>query len=132
MKIKIFVAFFATVTIIFLSCNWFRSRKREVSNPLVGEWKLDSVGIKTDTSRGNILFIAAVQDSNGVNISFTEDSLFVNSKDGIDTTAYSFDLNTNQLTMGDSKPVTMSFSKLNDSVVSLTTKDSATLYLLKK
>jgi hypothetical protein len=132
MKIKIFVAIVATVTIIFLSCNWFRSRKKELSNPLVGEWKLDSVGIKKDTSLGNILIIGAVQDSNGVHISFTEDSLFVNSKDGVDTTAYSFDLNTNQLTTSDSKTETMSFSKLNDSVVSLTTKDSTTMYLLKK
>jgi hypothetical protein len=132
MKIKIFVAIVATVTIIFLSCNWFRSRKKELSNPLVGEWKLDSVGIKKDTSLGNILIIGAVQDSNGVHISFTEDSLFLHSKDGVDTTAYSFDLNTNQLTTSDSKTETMSFSKLNDSVVSLTTKDSTTMYLLKK
>jgi hypothetical protein len=132
MKIKIFVALIATATIIFLSCNWFRSKKKEVSNPLVGEWKLDSIKAGKDTSVVHFLVAAAMQDSGGVNISFTKDSIFTNSKDAIDTVGYSFDEKANQLNIKDSTNQSFAYNKVNDSLIALTTKDSAVLFLQKK
>lgn len=130
MKIKILVAFVATAVFLFLSCNWFRSGKKNVSNPLIGEWKLDSVTFSKDSSPGYFL-IAATHDSVGTNVSFTKDTVFTRSKDHIDTVGYFFDAKTNQLTMEDSSQ-TFTFVKVNDSLISLTTKDSTVLFLQKK
>jgi len=132
MKTKIIVAVLATATIIFLSCNWFRTRGKETTNPLIGEWKLDSVHTGRDTSLASFLPLAVVQNSNNINITFTKDSVFTHFKDSVDKIVYAFDAKTNQLTTKDSITQTLSFSKLNDSLISLTSKDSAVVYLLKK
>jgi len=134
MKIKILVAFIATATIIFLSCNWFRSKKKEVSNPLVGEWKLDSIGAGKDTSVVHFLVAAAIamRDSTRVNFSFTKDSIFAHSKDAVDIVGYSFDEKANQLSIKDPSNQIFRFAKLNDSLISLTTQDSAIFFLQKK
>lgn len=132
MKIKIFVALIATATIIFLSCNWFRSKKKDVSNPLVGEWMLDSIKAGKDTSIANFLVTVAMKDSAGVDISFTKDSIFTHSKDAVDTVEYSFDEKANQLNIKDSANQSFAYNKLNDSLITLTTKDSAVLFLLKR
>jgi hypothetical protein len=132
MKIKIFVAFVATVTIIFLSCNWFRFGKKETSNPLIGEWKLDSVKAGKDTTAIYFLIASAMKDSNGVSISFTKDSIFTHSNDAANTTAYSFDEKLNQLNIKDSTNQSFAFAKFNDSLIALTANDSAVLFLQKK
>lgn len=132
MKIKIFVALLATAAIIFLSCNWFRSKKKGVSNPLVGEWRLDSIKAGSDTSLVHFLINAAIKDSGEVNVSFTKDSIFAHSIYATDTVGYSFDEKANQLNIKDSSNESFAFNKMNDSLVTLTTKDSAVLFLQKK
>jgi len=132
MKAKITAAVIATATIIFISCKWFRTKKKEPSNPLVGEWKLDSLSIGKDTSPANFLFVIAMQDTSDLNISFTKDSVFTQSGHGIDSVGYSFDSNKSQLTIKDWATQAFAYSKLNDSLISLTSKDSNTLFLLKK
>jgi hypothetical protein len=132
MKIKIFVAFIATATIIFLSCNWLRSKKKEVYNSLVGEWKLDSIKAGSDTSFVHFLINAAIKDSGEVNVSFTKDSISIHSIYATDTVGYSFNEKVNQLNIKDSTNESFAFNKVNDSLIALTTKDSAVLYLLKK
>jgi hypothetical protein len=132
MKIKIFVALIATATIIFLSCNWFRSKKKGVSNPLVGEWKLDSIKAGKDTSIANSFIAVALTDSSGIDISFTKDSIFTHLKDAVDTVAYSFDEKENVMSIKDSSHQSFTFSKLNDSLIALTAKDSAVFFLQKK
>lgn len=132
MKIKFFVAFIATLAIVILSCNWFQSRKKQTSNPLVGEWKLDSIKIGKDTSFTSAIIAMALQDSNEVNVSITKDTIFSRSQNSSDTIAYSFDGKTNQLVTKDSSLPTMSFAKINDSLISFTTKDSAIVFLKKK
>jgi hypothetical protein len=130
MKIKVLVAFIATATIIFLSCNWFRSKKKEASNPLIGEWKLDSVGFPRDSNFTNF-FLAGMSKPDSVEVSFTKDTVFTRTKDHVDTAGYAFDAKTNQLTTKDSSQ-TFTFVKVNDSLISLTTKDSTILFLQKK
>ncbi len=133
MKIKILVAFIATATIIFLSCNWFQSKKKQAANPLLGEWKIDSIGFGKDTSKANLFSIAIVQDSSDVNVSITKDSIFtVSPNNVVDTVAYSFDAKTNQLTAKDSSGQVLTYARLNDSLISLATNDSAILYLKRK
>lgn len=123
------VAFMATAILIFLSCDWLRTKKKESSNPLVGEWKLDSVRIGKDTTA--TFFLAIVHDSGTVNISFTKDTVFTQSNHHTDTAGYSFDKKSNRMVMEDSSE-TLIFSRLNDSLVSLTAADSTTLFLKKK
>jgi hypothetical protein len=128
---KIFITLVAVATIIFLSCTWFRSTKKESSNPLVGQWKVDSIHFSgKDTS----FFItkAITNDSAIVDVSFTKDSLLTRSVDRVDTVGYSFDQKLNKLTIKDSLNQTLAFEKVNDSLVSLTTKDSAVVFLQKK
>jgi hypothetical protein len=132
MKIKILVAFIATATIIFTSCNWFQSKKKQSVNPLVGEWRLDSISIGKDTSIAYAIIAMAAQDSSDVNVTFTTDTIFSSSQTQVDTIQYSFDEKVNQLITKDSSLQTMSFSRLNDSLISLTTKDSAIVFLRKK
>jgi hypothetical protein len=130
MKIKIFVALIATATIIFLSCNWFRSKKKEASNPLVGEWKLDSVRLAKDSNFTAFLF-AGIIKPDSVEVSFTKDTVLTRTKDHVDTVGYFFDVKTNQLTIKDSSQI-FAFAKMNDSLILLTSKDSTVLFLQKK
>jgi hypothetical protein len=130
MKIKIFVALVATGTIIFLSCNWFRSNKKEVGNPLVGEWRIDSVSFAKDSNFTYFLF-AGENKPDSVEVTFTKVTAFTRSKDNVDTVGYEFDAKTNQLIVEDSSQI-FSFAKINDSLISLTTKDSTILILQKK
>lgn len=132
MKIKIFVALVATLAVIFLSCNWFRSKKKETSNPLVGEWKLDSIKAGKATGINNFLIVAAMADSSGIDISFTKDSIFTHSNDVTDTIEYSFDEKSNQLKIMDSVNQSFAYNKVNDSLITLMSKDSAVLFLQKK
>jgi hypothetical protein len=132
MKIKIFVALVATATIVFISCNWFRSKKKEVFNPLVGEWKLDSIKTGKDTNLVHSLINAAIQDSGKVNLSFTKDSVFSHSIYSTDKVEYSFDKKANQLKIKDSVDQNFAYNKVNDSLITLTAKDSAILFLRKK
>lgn len=130
MKIKIFVALVATATIIFLSSNWFRSKKKEVGNPLVGEWRIDSVRFAEDSNFNYFLF-AGGNKSDSVAVSFTKDTAFTRSTDHVDTVGYEFDAKANQLIVEDSSQI-FSFAKINDSLISLTAKDSTILLLQKK
>lgn len=130
MKIKILVALLVIATIISLSCNWFRSKKN-TSNPLIGEWRLDSVKQGKDSSTADFLIVAAMKDSAGVHVSFTKDSIFTRSKSGVDTEVYSFDQKANQLILADSVKQRFGYKKVNDSLVTLTSDDSAVLYLKK-
>lgn len=129
MKIKIIVALIATATIVFISCNWFRSKKKEVSNPLVGEWKLDSVKFAKDSNFASFFFAGINPDS--LEVSFTKDTVFSRTKDHVDTMKYVFDTKTNQMMIEDSSQA-FNFVKLNDSLITLTAKDSTTLFLQKK
>lgn len=130
MKIRIFFAFVAILTIIFLSCNWFRSPEKEISSPLTGAWKLDSIRIGIDKNLTQFFIIAAIRDSiKKVNISFTKDAILFHETN--DSAGYFFDEKTNRLIIRDSTNQTLSFAKVNDSIVSLTTKDSVTLFLKK-
>lgn len=130
MKIKIFVALVATATIISLSCNWFPSNKKEVGNPLVGEWRIDSVSFAKDSNFTYFLF-AGENKPDSVEVSFTKDAAFTRSKDHVDTVGYEFDGKTNELIVEDSSQI-FSFAKINDSLITLTAKDSTTLILQRK
>lgn len=131
MKIKIFVALIATATIIFLSCNWFRSKKKEVSNPLVGEWKLDSLKVGKDSNAAQVFIAAAMKDSNS-SFRFTKDTIFTHLKDTIKAVGYSFNEKEKQLSFKDSSDQALSFAKLNDSTISLFTNDSTIMFFLQK
>lgn len=132
MKIKILVAFIATAMIIFLSCNWFQSQKKQAANPLVGEWKIDSISFEKDTTLPHVINAVAENHSSNAILSITKDFIFsLVQTDVVDSIAYSFDEKVNRILTADSAQ-TLGFAKINDSLISLTTKDSAIIFLKKK
>lgn len=132
MKIKIVVALVATAAIVLISCNWFRSKKKSVSNPLVGEWTLDSIKAGRDTGVGYFLIAAAIKDSAGFDVSFSKDSIFAHSKNAFDTVGYSLDETASRLNIKDSAHQIFAYSKMNDSSITLRAKDSTIFFLHRK
>jgi len=130
MKIKFFVAL-ATLIIIFLSCNWFRNDKNQMSNPLIGEWRLDSVQKGNDTLKASFLTAAVPKGSGDIHFSFTNNFIFAHSNGVVDTTEYSFDRKSNLLKVNDSANQTLTFVKINDSLITLVSKDSSVFFLQK-
>jgi len=132
MKFKILVAFVATTTLIFLSCNWFRSKKKDLSNPLVGEWRLNSIKARDSIRFANFLVTCEMLDTNTIDVSITKDTIITHAHNETDTVGYSFDEKKNELIMKDSINPVLSFAKFSDSLITLTTKDSTILFLQKK
>lgn len=131
---KFLAVFIAAATIIFFSCNWFQSKKKETANPLIGYWQLDSVKVGKDSSFVYFLLLAAQdQDSTVTRIRFEKDTIFTVSGNSIDTAFYSFDEKEKHLTVKDLIPYAYSVKKLSDSLISLTAfKDSSVLFLKKE
>jgi hypothetical protein len=65
-------------------------------------------------------------------LSFTKDSVFSHSIYSTDKVEYSFDKKANQLKIKDSVDQSFAYNKVNDSLITLTAKDSAILFLRKK
>jgi len=99
---------------------------------LVGNWKLDSVKTGADSNLIYFMLLSSMQkDSSEIDFLFTKDSLFTFAGDEKDTNAYRFNEKKNEVTIqGDEKELYL-FNKLNDSTITLTAKDSTSLYLVK-
>lgn len=131
MKIKIYAALIAAASIALFSCDWF-SKKTKKSNPLIGNWKLDSIDVGKDSSLVHaFVAIAIKEDSNAMELKFTQDSFLI-SGNKPDTAKYWFNEKSNQLVVKESTDELYSYHRINDSTVSLTAKDSSVLFLKKR
>ncbi len=132
------VAFFAAATIITLvSCDLFTLHKPHHSdNPLIGKWTIDSLSFGKDSNDLSIayLFLAmSMQDSSSLHVEFENDSLTTTENtQTIEKTGYSFDNAASQVYFKDSSRTTFLFSRINDSLISLSQKDSVTLFLRRQ
>jgi hypothetical protein len=134
-KITLAIVLIASLSIIAISCDWFKSDSKPVtsSNPLIGNWKLDSVQVGKDTTLGHALLLMAMhEDTSGIQIQFKPDTIFTHSKNDVDTTFYQFDDKNNLLSFKDSTEKPYHFIKLNDSLISLQRDDSSALFLKKQ
>jgi len=138
MKKYFLAAFFvAATTITFVSCDLFTSNKpRHSDNPLIGKWKIDSLSFGKDSNDLSIayLFLAmSMEDSSTLHVEFENDSLkATENTQTIEKTGYSFDNATSKVYLKDSPRTTFLFSRINDSLISLSQKDSVTLYLRRE
>ncbi len=122
----------AAFLLILSSCNWFRSAEAP-AHPLTGKWQLDSVSIGRDSNIVYAFLLAsAMSDSSGIEFNFEKDSLFTSDGRSTDTAFFSFDEKENKLLIKDSIPQPYVFTRLEDSVVSLTASDSTVLFLRRK
>lgn len=105
-------------------------------NPLIGKWTIDSLSFGKDSNDLSIayLFLAmSMEDSSTLQVEFENDSLITTkTTQTIEKTGYSFDIATSQVYLKDSSRTTFLFSRINDSLISLSQKDSVTLYLKRE
>jgi len=134
-KATIAIVLVASLSIIAISCDWFKSEAKPVTspNPLIGTWKLDSVQMGKDTTPGQALLLMAMQaDSSGIQFQFKLDTVFTRSKNDVDTALYKFNEKNSLLSFRDSVATPFHFVKLNDSLISLQGNDSSVLFLKKQ
>ena len=134
-KVSLAILLIASLSIIAISCDWFKSDSKPItsSNPLIGNWKLDSVQVGKDTTLGYALLLMAMhQDSSDLHFQFKPDTIFTHSTNDVDTTLYRFDEKNNLLSFIDSTEKPYHFIRLNDSIVSLQRDDSSALFLKKQ
>ncbi|MER3471708.1 MAG: hypothetical protein C4330_10380 [Chitinophagaceae bacterium] len=127
MKIKILSAF-AIAIFVFPSCNWLKQK----TNPLVGSWKIDSLNITKDSNSivYLLLVMAKQSDTTKADLAFTNDSVVLFTRDGIERTPYVFTA-PDQLIFKDSTKEQFTVQKISDSLITVTSKDSTVLYLKK-
>lgn len=135
MKIKSLAAFIiAAAVIVFISCNWLTAKENKTTNPLIGSWKMDSLKVGKDSSFINYLLLASIEkDTSSIDFRFSQDTLFTHSQNDVDTTFYRFDEKLKRLlAKEDSIETVYSFSRINDSIITLTSQDSSMIFLKKK
>ncbi len=135
MKITIYAAILFAASVTLISCEWFTSKKVNEQNPLIGRWRIDSVSAGKDTANDLDMLILdmALKDSSTNDYQFTNDSLLT-FKDGnaFEKMAYHFEPSTQQVVLKDSIEERFVVNRINDSLVSLTGKDSTQIFLKKK
>lgn len=115
---------------LVLSCTRMKEDTSSIGNPLIGEWKLDSLAIGKDTSLASLIsLIAMYEDPAGINFTFTTDSIFTYSKNDIDTVAYRFNKATNCIIIKDKACY---YIRLNDSVSSIRITNADKFFIKRK
>ena len=127
---KIVLAVLLTAVIIWVSCN--QSPKPKSGNPLVGQWKIDSIATANNNLIGVMLLASTLNDSAAFDVSFTPDSVKLHQKDTITKRSYAFNTNTNQLFINDEDSNVLSYQVLDPTYIKLTAKDSTIIFLKKK
>lgn len=127
MKIRI-IAVFVTASFFLASCSLFKSKP----NTLVGNWRIDSLHITKDSNAIGYLLLAMAkqEDSTKADIAFTKDSVLFFSNEANEKIAYHLNA-ANELILQDASNEHFRFQKLNDSLITLSSKDSTTLFLRK-
>jgi hypothetical protein len=113
--------------VTFASCS-FSTKNKKIVNPLIGQWKIDSVSSKNSNDLGALLLAMSLQDSAQYDIVFTPETLSVLQKDTIPKINYHFDDKKSELHILDNS-TSYIFHHLTDCLVTLTAKDSTVLFL---
>ena len=135
MKKKTFTAAFtAAAFVLFISCNGSQKEQVDVSDPLVGKWRIDSIQPGNDSTALGHLFLAfSRNDSLDFDYQFGKDSVTFYGKRSAETTKYTLDTAKKELIFGDSASNGIyRFNRLNDSTVALIDKDSVVILLKKR
>lgn len=136
MKKTIVAVCIITASVTLFSCDWFSSKK--TNYPLIGKWRIDSFDTKKDSGKSSLNFIGLLlvasqsKDSLKMEYDFSQDTVsFQLTKNEIVKAPYEFNKDKKELLIKDSVPVSLIYSKLNDSTITLTSTDSSTIFLRK-
>jgi hypothetical protein len=116
----------ATASVLF-SCDWLtgKSSKAQQSFSLEGNWQIDSVDVKSDSSIVGILALSVLSKDSVLNVKFTKDTIYVNQAN---PAAYRI---TDQQIIIQEDSVQHSFDwiKRTDSTLTIRTEDSTSFFL---
>lgn len=135
MKIKNYAVIVFAASITFISCEWFASKKVNEQNPLTGRWRIDSISTGKDTANdlGMLILDMALKDSSTNDYQFTKDSILtLKNGNEFEKTAYYFKPSTQEFVLKDSIEERFVVNRINNSLISLTGKDSTQIFLKKK
>ena len=130
MKHKFATAILAATSIVMISCNWFKTKRHENSNPLIGQWRLDSMTVGKDTS-GAFLAALLVSGDQSV-IDFKTDTIVTVTGSDRDTSFYKWNEKEMQVIPTDTTEGNFQYARLNDTTVTLTSRDSTVFFLQKR
>jgi hypothetical protein len=134
MKIRS-AALLAATLFLLSSCNWFRSDRTARSNPLIGQWRVDSLSGDDSAKNGfpYLVLAMAMLDSSDLVLEFTPDSLRTITKGKVtEASPYSINKEIHELLIKDSANQKYNYSTLSDSMIILKDKDSMSLFLKRK
>jgi hypothetical protein len=136
MKTKIIVASIAAALVItFVSCDLFRSKKKETVFNIEGQWIIDSVKNEGSDSSGNTGALAlAAKDNLPLGIQFNSDSTFnyINAADSVKGRYYLSEDRNTLFIKEDSAYTQLNFLDRSDAAFTAATADSVVYYLKKK
>lgn len=134
MKPNKLAALVAVVLISCSSCNLFTGKQASSANPLMGNWKIDSIAPGSDSTRLGILLIAMLLDDRAAyDLRFEKDTVTLFSKDSIpEKRPYAYIDSLHQMVLLDSSDERFVVTKLNDSTTALQAKDSSVFFLKKR
>lgn len=134
MKRNIPAALLAVTLILLSSCHLFTGKQASPANPLLGNWKIDSIGIEADSSViGYLLLGMSVDEGLPYDFHFDKDTVTFYSKGSASTkTPYTYIDSTKQLFILDEDKDVYVVQQLDDSTTSLKGKDSSIIFLKKR
>jgi hypothetical protein len=134
MKRNNFAALLVAALVLFSSCQLFNGKQAAPVNPLLGNWKIDSISIGADSSSlGYLLLGMSVDEGLPYDFHFDKDSVTFYSKGDASTkTPYTYIDSTKQLVIKDQDLDTYVVTQLNDSTTGLQGRDSSIIFLKKR
>lgn len=101
-------------------------------NPLVGNWKIDSVGFGRDSNLvDHFILSSMMEDSMAMDFTFVNDSLFIQMENETDTVLYHINQNKHLVVIGDIPGEKYGYTIVNDSSITLQ-QTNGTIIFLKK
>lgn len=134
MKRNYLAALLAAVLVFCSSCRLFTDKQAGSTNPLLGNWKIDSIAVEADSSSLSYLLLGmSVDEGLPYDFHFDKDTVTFYSK-GPDTTKtpYTYIDSTRQLIIQDPDLDTYVVQQLNDSTTGLQGKDSSIIFLKRR
>lgn len=124
----------AASLVLCSSCHLFTGKQASPVNPLLGNWKIDSISIGADSSSlGYLLLGMSVDEGLPYDFHFDKDSVTFYSKGGVsEKTPYSYIDSSRRLIVMDEELDTYIVKPLNDSITGLQGQDSSIIFLKKR
>lgn len=127
-------ALWAAALVLLTSCQLFTGKQVTPVNPLLGNWKIDSIAIEEDSSvLGYLLLGMSIDEGLPYDFQFDKDTVTFFSKGAAPAkTPYTYIDSTRQLIIQDKDRDTYVVRLLNDSTTGLQGNDSSVIFLKKR